>query len=361
MNNFKLKAKAAIFAGVTLVTSTGFCACGKDENIEDYNNSSLSEVSVSDSSLVDDITTDVTIDENSKSYVTDTDCEISYVDAGVTTDNNTDVVGSKSSSVNGVTTARSIGDNGVVTTKKTTDNDTVKKGSTTKTTITTKKTTPTTTKKTTTTTKVTTTTKATTVTQPPVYDFDIHNIGNSVKVFNFFSERLVYDMEVGYPDGSLYRFDFGYGATPLGNEANFMLESLNPNDCNKYFINASGLYDGVSTQKLSNYKSFMYMFKDVQEILGCDVDYSRYTIDSEIGNFLNAADDAYRNGNFDQFMNYYIVNGNASQNCLNNPGLMAILYSYDEGKYLDYNSIDQQLDVVANGISVDVLGYGYTK
>ena len=356
MNNFKLKAKAAIFAGVTLVTSTGFCACGKDENIEDYNNSSLSEVSAYDSSLVDDITTDVTIDENSKSYVTDTDGEISYVDAGVTTDNNTDVVGSKSSSVNGVTTARSIGDNGVVTTKKTTDNDTVKKGSTIKTTITTKKTTPTTTKKTTTTTKVTTTTKATTVTQPPVQNYTIDDICYNADAFEYYAKKLL--QELMYPNGGMYNT---YNGMDGEEEVRVILAMINNGYISQDVIRE--VFSKYPSDNIYNTYDYIKCLPYIEDYFGADVDYRNYccTQRKYIGDYLMYIKGSYKNGSIQSVIKDQIVDNNIEQQ-YDDVSIMMFYLGYDTASYsqISYDDVlDNYFYVFTDEIQMSA--YGYSK
>ena len=103
----------------------------------------------------------------------------------------------------------------------------------------------------------------------------------------------------------------------------------------------------------------MYNFKVIQDSLQCDVDYSKYTINKDVGNFLNEADQAYRDGNFDQFMSDTILCGNVSPDVLDNPGAMAILYSYDNGKFLNYDDVDSKLSIVVSHICEQA--YGYTK
>ena len=253
-------------------------------------------------------------------------------------------------------------------TSKTSSNTDKTSTDTTKTTKTTPKTTKTTSDTTKTTTSKTTTTVTTTteeVTEPPVtepeYDiYDLNNIGSNKYCFESFSNSIRISILSNYSSNAFVTIDIGYGPTPMGYECSLILESLNNIYCDNEYINAE-CYKKIDAAYLDNCKYFMYNFKIVKDYFQSDFDYSRYTINKTVGNFLNEADEAYRNGSFDQFMADTIGCGNVSPDVLDNPGAMAILYSYDNGEYLNYDDVDSKLNVVVNHISEQAFGYGYAK
>ncbi len=193
----------------------------------------------------------------------------------------------------------------------------------------------------------------------PEYDiYDLNNIGVSKKCFDVFVNSFLCDLFINYPN-TFVSIDIGYGDTYLGAESCVFLESLNCVNCDNEYINTSGLYKYRNIDDLNNCKYFLYHFKTVQDHLQCDVDYSQFTIDKNVGNFLNQADQAYRDGNFELFMSETFGCANVSDEILKNSGAMAILYSYDNGKYLNFDEIDSQLNVVVNHICEQAFGNPY--
>ena len=75
---------------------------------------------------------------------------------------------------------------------------------------------------------------------------------------------------------------------------------------------------------------YLYKWCQTQNMFDTDVDFSKYTIDSEIGDYLNALDDAYRNGTAEEYIYDKFVVGNISDKCVKNPAIWALTSSYDE-------------------------------
>lgn len=383
----KLKRAALVAASAVTGLTVGGCEVSnkKDEAVANNNIVFIDEQTDATTSTIESTETTTTFkpintDIHRRKYVdgNDSSSDTEYVETSYENDlitSSTTVTSTKNSNDNVV-----INDN--TTTSKTTtrpasktspdtDKTTTKTTKTTpKTTKTTSDTTKTTTSKTTTrpttsktTTTVTTTTEA--VTEPPVtepeYDiYDLNNIGSNKYCFESFSNSIRISILSNYSSNAFVTIDIGYGPTPMGYECSLILESLNNIYCDNEYINAE-CYKKIDAAYLDNCKYFMYNFKIVKDYFQSDFDYSRYTINKTVGNFLNEADEAYRNGSFDQFMADTIGCGNVSPDVLDNPGAMAILYSYDNGEYLNYDDVDSKLNVVVNHISEQAFGYGYAK
>lgn len=394
VKNIQLKELLAMLsAGVITLAGTG-CSIGGKKNDDGKNNSivSIDEQTETVLSTIETTTTLKPFDKNSgcinhfdddtsvvSDYVqTSYESDLTVSDITSTTAKSTDIIAeankndntaktSKSTIVKPTTTNVRITKTSANTTKTTVD--TTRTTNTTKTTKPTTKTTTITTNAATpkpTTTVTTTTTEAVTepvVTEPEEVDcdiYDLNNIGISKKCFKLYGGSLRSYIVVNRPSDAFVTIDIGYGSTAMAYECYLILQSLNNICCDNEYINVE-IYKKIDADYLNNCKYFMYNFKDVQDVLECDIDYAYYTINKTVGNYLNDADQAYRDGRFDDFMNDTILSGNVSPDVLDNPGAMAILYSYDKGQYLNYDDVDSKLNVVVNHINEQAFGYGYSK
>ena len=168
-------------------------------------------------------------------------------------------------------------------------------------------------------------------TQPPVQSYSINDIAYDWNAFDTFKSDLATSIMYipGYMSSCI---NMPYGVTNGYVESSFILAALNSG-----YVNDNVLFDSFSyysQNNLYNCKDFMYSFNMVQNTMGNDVDYSRFTINPSDGDFLNRADQAYREGWFDSFIEQNLGN------IPNNPGVMGILYSYDNGRHLNINDID---------------------
>lgn len=387
----KLKRAAVIAASAVTGLTAGGCATNNKKDDAVANNDIVFvEEQTEATTPVDTIETTTTTafsplnkDSNRKKSYDDDSADSEYVETSYENDFTTPTTitsiknSNKKDVVDDNTTAKTNSKTSTTTAKTNEKNPNTKIETNTKNPTTTakaneKQTTPTTTKATTkpTTAKTTTTVTTTTteaVTEPPVtepqepeYDiYDLNNIGVSKKCFDVFVQSFKHSLLTNYPNNMFFVIDIGYGETHMGFESSLIIESLNNVYCDNEYINTSGQYANIDADYLNNCKYFMYNFKVIQDSLQCDVDYSKYTINKDVGNFLNEADQAYRDGNFDQFMSDTILCGNVSPDVLDNPGAMAILYSYDNGKFLNYDDVDSKLSIVVSHICEQA--YGYTK
>ena len=92
-------------------------------------------------------------------------------------------------------------------------------------------------------------------------------------------------------------------------------------------------------------------------------DFTKYTMDPEIGKYLNKIQAAYFNGTFDSFMEDQIVKGNIKDKYLNNAAVMIYMSSCDKKqKYLKRSDIvDNYYVPFFDNLSKIVYGHGYSK
>lgn len=345
VKNLCLKKGLAIISTAFIAfTGTG-CSIGGKKNDDGKNNSivSIDEQTETVLSTIETTTTLKPFDKNSgcinhfdddtsvvSDYVqTSYESDLTVSDITSTTAKSTDIIAEANKNDNTAKTSKS------TIVKPTTTNVRITDG-TTKIVNTTNAATP---KPTTTVT--TTTTEA--VTEAPVsYSYDLYGISNGIDTFGNYSHYLYNDLisNSGYNDCFL-SIDLGYGESFMGPECKLILQSLNYDNISDDVLDWN--FTDYSLESLYDYKTFIYNFKYVLDQLNGDIDYAKYTLNTNVGNFLNEADQTYRDGSFDNFMIDKIVNGNVGQDILSNPGAMAILYSYDKGKYLDFNSVDYML------------------
>jgi len=184
-------------------------------------------------------------------------------------------------------------------------------------------------------------------TQPPVQSYSINDIGYDVCAFSDFSVDLCRDvMSVqGY---MLSGINMSYGYSTGAIELSAALAALNSAYMNDDVLS---IYFSIFSQnEVLNSKEFIYNFNMVQSTMGNDVDYTKYTINWSDGDFLNRADQAYREGWFDSFIEQNLGN------IPNNPGVMGILYSYDRGVHLNINDIDACINQFINRVSQAAFG-----
>ena len=185
-------------------------------------------------------------------------------------------------------------------------------------------------------------------TQPPVQSYSINDIAYNWDIYSTFASDLTSDT-MTIPGYMMSCINMPYGLSNGYVECSFILSALNSG-----YINDSVLYDEFSFYSqgdLLNSKDFMYSFNMVENTMGTDVDYTKYTINWSDGDFLNRADQAYREGWFDSFIEQNLGN------IPNNPGVMGILYSYDKGRYLNSEDINTNyIDPFINRVSQAAYG-----
>lgn len=108
---------------------------------------------------------------------------------------------------------------------------------------------------------------------------------------------------------------------------------------------------------------YYYATRATANMCGTDVDFSKYTLDQELGEDLNAIDAAWRNGTIDEFIYDKWITGNIKPEYIYMPAYTGLLASYDEyGKYCGPEGIDEIcMDAWANKICNIAFGTPYTK
>lgn len=248
-----------------------------------------------------------------------------------------------------------------------TETPTSKKTTTTskKTTTTTKKTTITTTTKPTTTTTTTTKKPETTTTQAPVIEepeyreYTLEDIRTNHGAFELYAQYLTNDLMAGNAMSMSYT-----NYTAGGRESVLLLAMLNEGEISDEVLGK--VFSDYTYDDMKNYTEFIYSIADIQEMFGTDVDFSKYTLNYEIGTYINDIDNAYRNGEIDNFLYDVHMNGNIPSEYIYNSAIMSMLSSYDKNDTYMYN---QSADVFCVDNFINILndtveqakGISYTR
>ena len=213
------------------------------------------------------------------------------------------------------------------------------------------------------TTSKTTTSKTTTTTTNSKKDpleedlgYKLKEIKNVYGAFSGYSSDFYKTFITGHYSG-MYGIEMPYGVTTGKNESTFLFTALNYNYIDddiwsKYFsrLNERGI-------SIENIKTFMDYFASIQK----QGDFSLYTVDPEIGSYMNKIQDAYFNGTFKEFMTDQIIKGNIKDKFYNNVGVMCYMCSCDKyHQYLKKADIEKNyMDPLLDTISQKALGRPY--
>lgn len=187
-------------------------------------------------------------------------------------------------------------------------------------------------------------------------EYILENIATEPKVYEMYIE--CFDGEL--LDGNGIQCNYGYGVTYGANESYLVLALLNNNISDEVLQNKLG---ELSEQELKDYQNFLYLIAPIKDATGHGVDFINYTLNQEIGNYLNELQNA---GDINDFIYNTWVQGNMPQSCKENPAVAAIVASYDiyhnGSKYLTQEQVDNEIlnDAVDNIIS-KAKGYEYHR
>ena len=188
-------------------------------------------------------------------------------------------------------------------------------------------------------------------------EYILENIGCQINDFEMY--RGYFNSEL--LDGNGIECNYGSGGTYGGRESKLVLALLNYRCINDDVIqNALGNF---SEQELKDYQNFLYLIAPIKDATGHGVDFTNYTLNQEIGNYLNELQNA---GDINDFIYNTWVQGNMPQSCKENPAVAAIVASYDiyhnGSKYLTQEQVDNEIlnDAVDNIIS-KAKGYEYHR
>lgn len=101
----------------------------------------------------------------------------------------------------------------------------------------------------------------------------------------------------------------------------------------------------------------------LEESFGTRIDYSKYTIDKEIGNYINKISDAKRNGKINEYVSEILTpNVNAVPTKItDHTAIKAMLAAYDNKYMGEEIANDVGVDEFANKITQIALGENYSR
>ena len=210
-----------------------------------------------------------------------------------------------------------------------------------------------------TTTTTTTTTKKpeTTTTQAPVIEYKLENIGISADVFRWHAINLKKEIMEEKMIGTSYA-DYTAG----GNEATFLLAMLNDGKINDEVL--AEVFSDYTKEDMKNYTEFVYSIVDIQEMVGTGkIDYENYTLDKNIGSYINKIDDAYRECDIEGFLEREYMNCEMQADYYYNPAIISMMCSYDRNNiYLyDFNADDLCVNDFIDRLLEKTKGISYTR
>ncbi len=217
--------------------------------------------------------------------------------------------------------------------------------------------TTTTTTTTTASTASTTTTTTTTTTNPPSIstEYKIEDIATDYNAFIVYANSLRMELTRG---GAIQTSsgNITYGVI----ETEVALAMLNDGYISDEVLKI--VFSEDTVEDFENGAEYLYEWCDTEEKFGTDINYSKYTIDKEIGSYLNELDDAYRNGTAKEYLYDKFVSENISDKCVKNPAIWALSCSYDvyenyltsgDVRYMIMDEYIKELDKTVHGESAE--------
>ena len=224
----------------------------------------------------------------------------------------------------------------------------------------------TTTKKQTTATTPKQTTKVTTTTTQPVTqpvtqapteqnnDYKLEDIATNANAFNVYAQRFNKDLLKG---NGIYLPSTDI--TGGGREARFTLAMLNEDKISDEVLKE--MFKDYDIDEIYSYKEYVYNIAKSQTTYGTDIDFTKYTLDKKLGNYLNSIDEANRKGEIDQFLYGALMEANMPE-YLYKPIVVAMWCSYDKNeKYISTKSADYDIEGFVDKLCNIVHGKTYTK
>ncbi len=190
-------------------------------------------------------------------------------------------------------------------------------------------------------------------------EYILENITCEPKVYdsyacNFYGELL---------DGNGIQCNYDCGFTYGAEESRLIIALLNFNLIEDNVLQKDFEKLSFSENNIRDYQNFLYLMAPIKDATGHGVDFTNYTLNQEIGNYLNELQNA---GDINDFIYNTWVQGNMPQSCKENPAVAAIVASYDiyhnGSKYLTQEQVDNEIlnDAVDNIIS-KAKGYEYHR
>lgn len=168
----------------------------------------------------------------------------------------------------------------------------------------------------------TTTTQAPVIEEPEYREYTLEDIRTNYGAFELYAQYLTNDLMAGNAMSMSYT-----NYTSGGREAVLFLAMLNEGYISDDVLGE--VFADYSEEELKSYTEFIYSIADIQEKFGTDVDFSKYTLNPEIGTYINDIDNAYRNGEIEDFLYNAYMNGNMVEGGWGHPAIESMLCSYD--------------------------------
>lgn len=184
--------------------------------------------------------------------------------------------------------------------------------------------------------------------EPEYEEYTLEDIGTNHGAFELYAQYLTNDIMAGNALSMSYT-DY----TPGGRESLLLLAMLNEGYINDGVL--AEVFCDYTYEELKNYTEFIYSLADIQDMFGTVVDFSKYTLNSEIGDYINSIDNAYRNDEIEVFLYDVYMNCNIPEEYIYNSAVMSIMCSYDkENKYMreEFVDIDCVDDFINNLYSI---------
>ncbi|MBR6670105.1 MAG: hypothetical protein IKL31_05085 [Ruminococcus sp.] len=99
----------------------------------------------------------------------------------------------------------------------------------------------------------------------------------------------------------------------------------------------------------------------LEESFGTRIDYSKYTIDKEIGNYINKISDAKRNGKINEYVSEILTPNAVPTKITDHTAIKAMLAAYDNKYMGEEIANDVGVDEFANKITQIALGENYSR
>lgn len=223
----------------------------------------------------------------------------------------------------------------------------------------------TTTKKQTTATTPKQTTKVTTTTTQPVTQaptdgvfipYSLEEIAYMPAAFDLYAQKLNKDLLKG---NGIYLPDFG--PTFGGKGAEITLAMLNEGKISDVVLKE--IFKEYTAEEIYAYREYVYNIAQSQDTYGTDLDFTKYTLDKKLGNYLNSIDEAARNDTIENFIYDAYIVGNIPSEYIKHPAVFSLLCSYDKNKkYISTMSVDYYcVDNFIDNICKITFGKTYTK
>lgn len=185
-------------------------------------------------------------------------------------------------------------------------------------------------------------------------DYSFENIAHDVEVFAHHSRRLKRELFQGIDIQSIYGFTSGEA------ECELLLAILNYGQIDDNVL--QGVFQYYSESDIKNYQNFLYEIAYAHKKLGSNVDFTKYTFNKTVGEYLNSLEQAADNGTIvDMIRSEW-----EGENIPEYPAIFLALESYDrhyDGNQIIYSGTANAyiVDRTVDDIISKTFGYEYHR